>query len=91
MTGGTDLVALRQLVESVVVPGLTGYTHAMLSEAGGRLGLPEPPSEGEGTKRERINTSFAALTGLQLGYLVGLGATTVDDDDRSSAWRRWRT
>ena len=66
MTGGTDLVALRQLIESVVVPGLTGYTHAMLGEACERLGLPEPPGEGEGTKRERVNTSFAALSDADL-------------------------
>ena len=59
-------MALRQLIESVVVPGLTGYTHAMLGEACERLGLPEPPGEGEGTKRERVNTSFAALSDADL-------------------------
>jgi AbiJ N-terminal domain 3 len=64
MTGGTDLVALRQLVESVVIPGFTGYTHAMLGEACERLGLPEPP--GEGTKRERVSTSFAGLPDADL-------------------------
>lgn len=66
MTGDTDLVALRRLVESVVVPGLMGFTHAMLGEACERLGLPEPSGEGEGTKRERVNTSFAALSDADL-------------------------
>ena len=57
-----DLVALRQAVEKAV-QGLTMYTHAELGEACERLGLPQPP---EGTKRERVNTSFAALSDADL-------------------------
>lgn len=56
-----DLVTLRQLVGSVVA-GLMGYTHRDLAEACERLGLPEPPGQDEGTKRERINHRFAALS-----------------------------
>src|SRR6266571_2409754 len=58
MAISTDLVMLRQLVGNVVA-GLTMHTHRELGEACERLGLPEPP--GEGTKRERVDHSFAAL------------------------------
>ena len=57
-----DLVALRQAVEKAV-QGLTMYTHAELGEACERLGLPQPP---EGTKRERVSHSFAALSDADL-------------------------
>src|SRR6266568_5147063 len=64
MATGMDLVKLRQLVGSVVVPELTGYTHRQLDDACVGLGLPEPP--GEGTKRERVSQSFAALPDADL-------------------------
>lgn len=62
MADGVDLVLLRQLVGKVVA-GLTGYTHRDLGEAFERLGLPEAP---EGSKRERVNHSFAALPDTDL-------------------------
>ena len=37
------------------------YTHKELAGKCAALGLPEPPGEGEGTKRERLDRSFAAL------------------------------
>src|SRR6266567_7470675 len=63
MASGMDLVKLRQLVGSVVA-GLTGHTHRELGEACTRLGLPEPPDEG--SKRERVDHSFAALSDAYL-------------------------
>ncbi len=57
-----DLMALRQAVGKAV-EGLTMYTHAELGEACERLGLPEPPG---GTKRERVDHSFAALADADL-------------------------
>jgi very-short-patch-repair endonuclease len=65
MASGVDLVTLRQLVGDAVA-GLMGYTHRELAEACERLGLPEPPGQDEGTKRERINHSFAALSDADL-------------------------
>jgi hypothetical protein len=41
------------------VAGLSEHTHARLREVCTGLGLPEPPNEG--SKRERIDQSFAAL------------------------------
>ena len=41
-----------------------GYTHQQLADACMSLGLPEPP--GEGTKRERVSQSFAALPDADL-------------------------
>jgi very-short-patch-repair endonuclease len=61
-----DLTKLRQLVGKVVIPDLTGYTHRQLSDECVRLGLPEPPGEEEGTKRERVEQSFAALPDTDL-------------------------
>ena len=66
MAAGMDLALLRQLVGSVVVPELTGYTHRQLGEACVSLGLPEPPPESEGSKRERVSQSFAALPDADL-------------------------
>jgi len=64
MATGMDFATLRQLVGSVVVPELTGYTHRQLGDACVSLGLPEPP--GEGTKRVRVSQSFAALPDAEL-------------------------
>lgn len=58
-----DLAELRQLVGNVVA-SLTTHTHRELSEACERLALPEPPDEG--TKRERVSHSFAALSDADL-------------------------
>jgi very-short-patch-repair endonuclease len=55
-----DLALLRQLVGGVVA-GLTAYTHKELGGACVALGLPEPPSESEGSKRRRVDCSFAGL------------------------------
>lgn len=61
-----DLVLLRQLVGGVIATLRDYYTHEKLGEACERLGLPEPPGQDEGTKRERVETSFAALTDAAL-------------------------
>jgi hypothetical protein len=53
-----DLALLRQLVGGVVA-GLTAYTHKELDAACVALGLPEPPGESEGSKRQRVDCSFA--------------------------------
>src|SRR6266851_2305642 len=60
MPDGIDLVLLRQLVGKAVA-GLTACTHKELGGACERVGLPEPPGEDEGTKRERVDSSLAAL------------------------------
>ena len=61
MSDVMDLVLLRQLVGGVITTLGDHYTHEKLGEACRRLGLPEPPGEDEGTKRQRVQTSFAAL------------------------------
>lgn len=60
MAGDVDLEQLRDLLEPVVM-GLASYTHKELGAECVRLGLPEPPGESEGTKRERVSQSFADL------------------------------
>ncbi len=55
-----DLVLLRQLVGDAVA-SLAMYTHKELAGRCAALGLPEPPGESEGTKRQRVDRSFAAL------------------------------
>jgi AbiJ N-terminal domain 3 len=56
-----DLVLLRQLVGGVIATLKDYYTHEKLGEACERLGLPGPPGQDEGTKRQRVETSFATL------------------------------
>ena len=63
MASSKDLVRLRELVEPVVMR-LTANTHSQLGDACARLGLPEPPDEG--SKRERVAHSFAALSDADL-------------------------
>lgn len=58
MADGTDFAVLRRLVGSTL-EGLTIHSHARLAKGCTSLGLPEPPDEG--SKRERIDGSFAAL------------------------------
>jgi AbiJ N-terminal domain 3 len=60
MSAGMDLVLLRQLVGDAVA-SLAMYTHKELAGKCAALGLPEPPGESEGTKRQRVDRSFAAL------------------------------
>jgi len=55
-----DLVKLRGLVGSEI-QGLTIYTHRELAEACEELGLPKPPDEKSGSKRDRVNQSFHDL------------------------------
>ncbi len=55
-----DLALLRELVGGVVA-GLTAYTHKELGGACVALGLPEPPGASEGSKRQRVDCSFAGL------------------------------
>lgn len=64
MAGDVDLVNLRQLVGSVVAGLSDMHTHARLAEACTDLGLPVPPDEG--SKRIRVNESFAALSDADL-------------------------
>ena len=66
MVGGMDFVVLRQLAGDVVARLAVYNTHRELGEACVRLGLPEPPGEGEGTKRYRVDHSFAALPDANL-------------------------
>lgn len=70
MAGSEDLARLRELVRDVVMR-LTSYTHRELGEACVRLGLPEPPPENEGTKRTRVEHSFAALPDADLPKVAG--------------------
>jgi very-short-patch-repair endonuclease len=64
MAGGMDVVVLRQLVGDVVARLAVHNTHPELGGACERLGLPRPP--GEGSKRERVSHSFAALPDADL-------------------------
>jgi very-short-patch-repair endonuclease len=68
MTNSMDFVTLRQLVGSVVIPEVAGYTHRQMAEVCVSLGLPEPPDEG--TKNERAKSSFAALPDADLPMLA---------------------
>ena len=61
MAGGTDLVALRQLVGRVLDDFARLWKHADIGAECGRLGLPEPPPDSECSKRERVTSSLAAL------------------------------
>jgi hypothetical protein len=61
MAGGTDLVALRQLVGGVLDDFAQLWRHADISAECERLGLPEPPPEAECSKRERVTRSLAGL------------------------------
>jgi hypothetical protein len=63
MAGDLDLVALRRLVGNVIT-SLSGYTHRELGDACQRLGMPVLTEEG--TKRERVARSFAALPNADL-------------------------
>jgi hypothetical protein len=54
MSDVMDLVLLRQLVGGVIATLGDHYTHEKLGEACRRPGLPEPPGEDEGTKRQRV-------------------------------------
>jgi AbiJ N-terminal domain 3 len=63
MADGIDLVQLRNLV-GLVIGDPARYTHRSLSEELTRLGMPEPPDEG--SKRERIEGSLAALPDADL-------------------------
>jgi hypothetical protein len=60
MAGGMDLALLRQLVAGAV-ESLTWHTHEELSGACVALGMPEPPGKDEGSKRKRVEQSFATL------------------------------
>jgi very-short-patch-repair endonuclease len=63
MAGDIDRVQLRNLV-GLVIGDPARYTHRSLPEELTRVGLPEPP--GEGSKRERIEGSLAALPDVDL-------------------------
>ncbi|MDT0307301.1 hypothetical protein RM780_10035 [Streptomyces sp. DSM 44917] len=64
MTGGRDMVTLRQLVGGVVEGLVEEHTHDALGDACMRLGLPQPAAGG--TKRERVRESFAAVVDDEL-------------------------
>ena len=66
MSGDTNLALLRQLAGRVVAALPDQYTHRELAGACERLGMPEPPGEDEGTKRERVERSFAAVADAAL-------------------------
>jgi hypothetical protein len=54
-----DLAALRQLVGDVIAPLSDENTHRTLGDACEQLGLPAPTEEG--SKRERVERSFAEV------------------------------
>ncbi len=56
-----DLVRLRQLVGDVLDGLASTWTHREIGPECERLGLLSPPPAGEGSKRERVNRSLAAL------------------------------
>lgn len=56
-----DLVRLRQLVGDVLDGLASMWTHRVIGPECERLGLPSPPSASEGSKRERVSRSLAAL------------------------------
>lgn len=61
MAGEMDLLVLRQRVEGVLGDFARMWRHQDIGPECERLGLPEPPPEGECTKRERVSRSLAAL------------------------------
>src|SRR3984957_8924686 len=66
MSGGMDLGVLRELVEGVLNDFAGLWGHKDIGTECECLGLPEPPPEGECSKRVRVARSLAALpdTGL---------------------------
>jgi hypothetical protein len=63
MVAATNFWMLRELIGPVVAR-LSGYTHRELEGECTRLGLPVPPIEG--SKRERVDQSFATLPDADL-------------------------
>ena len=61
MSGGMDLVVLRELVGGVLNDFAGLWRHQDIGIECERLGLPEPPPEGECSKRVRVARSLAAL------------------------------
>jgi AbiJ N-terminal domain 3 len=61
MSGGMDLGVLRELVEGVLNDFAGLWGHRDIGIECERLGLPEPPPEGECSKRVRVARSLAAL------------------------------
>lgn len=61
MSGGMDLVVLRELVGGVLNDFAGLWRHQDIGIECERLGLPEPPPEGEYSKRVRVARSLAAL------------------------------
>ena len=61
MFGGMDLVALRELVGGVLNDFAGSWRHQDIGIECERLGLPEPPPEGECSKRVRVAHSLGAL------------------------------
>ena len=61
-----DLVALRQLAGGVLDDFAQLWRHEDISAECQRLGLPEPPPEGECSKRVRVSRSLAALDDADL-------------------------
>lgn len=61
---GTDSAALRLLLDRHVLSDVAGHTHRELPAVCAEIGLPVPPEEG--TKRERLDASLAALPDAEL-------------------------
>jgi len=55
-----------------MLASLTSYTHEKFSGACVALGMPEPPGEDEGTKRQRVERSFAPLPDADLPMVAEL-------------------
>lgn len=66
MSGGMDLDALRDLVGGVLNDCAVLWRHQDIGVECERLGLPEPPPEGECSKRVRVARSLAGLPDADL-------------------------
>jgi hypothetical protein len=66
MSGGMDLVILRELVAEVLGDFAGSLRHRAIATECERLGLPEPPPEDGFTKRERVARSLADLPDADL-------------------------
>lgn len=70
MVDSTERTDLRALVWPVVVGLKDRYGHDDLPEVCQQLGLPSPPPKEEGSKAERLEASFKALTDTDLVLVV---------------------
>jgi hypothetical protein len=70
MSGDMDVVVLRRLVGGVLSDFAGLWRHQDIGVECVRLGLPEPPPEGECSKRVRVARSLAALPDNELSAVA---------------------